>query len=126
VTESRAANPAGRASAWRAAVRTVGILAMLSAALPSVVTRGGEVRGEAEREFLVRHSDAMPLRSDYTLGWPSSPLIRWFSETGLTTAPAGGVSVRRSRGFEFDLLSWSAASLAAGGLLVWLTRTKAG
>jgi hypothetical protein len=126
MTEPRAPEPAGRALGLRRVVRTAGILAMLSAALPSMVTQGGAVVGEAEREFLVRHPDAMPLRSDYTLGWQSSPLVRWFSETRLTAAPAGGISVQRFSGFEVDLLSWSAACLALGSLLLWLTRDKAG
>lgn len=108
---------------WRPAARTLGILAVVSAFLPSASYRGGDVRTEAEREFLVRNPDAMPFRSDYTLGWQNSPLVRRFSEATLTVDPAGGVTVSRSSVLNVDLLSWSMAGLVAGVVLLWVART---
>jgi hypothetical protein len=112
-----------KGSDWRPAARTLGLLAVLSALLPSGVYQGGVVRTEAEREFLVRNPDALPFRSDYTLGWQNSPLVRWFSEATLTVDPAAGVAVRRSSGLNVDLLSWSMSGLVAGGVLLWVART---
>jgi hypothetical protein len=112
-----------KGSAWRAVVRTVGVLAVVSAFLPSGVYRSGDVRNEAEREFLVRNPDALPFRSDYTLGWKNSPLVRWFSEATLTADPTG-VTAHRSSGLNVDLLSWSMVGLVVGILLFWVAGKK--
>jgi hypothetical protein len=120
---SRTTDHTEKASLWRPVARTLGILAAVAAVLPSGVYQGGAVRTEAEREFLARNPDAMPFRSDYTLGWQSSPLVRRFSEATLTVDGAAGVTVRRSSGLNIDLLSWSMASLTVGILLLWAART---
>lgn len=113
-----------RRSAWIPTVRAIGILAVVSAFLPSFIYRGGDVRTEAEREFLVRNPDAMPFRSDFTLGWQNSPLVRRFSEATLTVDPTSGMNVRRSSGLNVELLSWSMAGLLAGAVILWVTRSR--
>lgn len=112
------------ATLWRSAIRGCGMVGVLLAFLPSAVYQGGVVRTEAERAFVLQNPDAQPFRSDFTLGWPSSPLIRRFSEATLIADGGAGVTLRRTNGVHFDLLSWSMASLAVGVLLLWATRTE--
>ena len=122
MTGSLALNQTEPESLWRFAARTVGALAVIAALFPSVVHQGGTVRTDIERDFLRRNPETMPFRSDYTLGCQSSPLIHGFSEATLVTDEAASVSLRRSNGLKFGLLSWSMAGLASGVLLLWAAR----
>lgn len=108
--------------AWRPAVRTVGILAVVSALRPSHAYRVRDIRTVAELDLVVSNPEFMPSRSEYTLGWPNSPLLRHFSEATLTVDPPG-VDFRRSSDLTVEALSWSMAVLVAGVVLIWVART---
>jgi hypothetical protein len=102
---------------WRSAVLIVGSLVIIAALFPSLANQGGVVRTDSEREFLSLNPASIPFRSDFTLGFQASPLVRRFSEANLVMDSAGGVTLRQSIGLEFGLRSWSMVGLVAGILL---------
>jgi hypothetical protein len=113
-------------SIWRYAARTVGILAVIAGFFPSGFYQGGAVRNEAERDYLNRNSETMPFRAEYSLGFQSSPLIHGYSEATLVTDEATKVSLQRSSGLRFNLISWSMFGIVSGVVLLWTAGTGRG
>lgn len=108
---------------WNRNARLIGIAAIAFGLLPSWKYEGGAVRTVAQRDFLLAHADAMPGRSDFTLGWSASPMVRWVRVSSLAE-DRGNVTVERSAGVELGWLTWSSAALVLGAALLVAARSK--
>lgn len=116
-------DPPAHRAAWKLPARVLGILAVATSVFPAMSYRGGEVRTEAERAFLVQNPDAAPSRSDFTLVWSESALVHYYSEATLAVDEATGASTTRTSGMQLGLLSWSTAGLVLGLALLWIARS---
>ena len=109
---------------WRVLLRVVAALLLVFGLAPSLQYEGGTIRTAEERDYVIAHPDAQPTRTDFTLGWRSSPVLRYFRESTLSVEKDGTVRGGRSEGMLIGWLTWSMVSIVAGCVLFNATRKR--
>ena len=105
---------------WRRVVAALGYIAIALALLPSWSLEFGSVGTEVERRYLVENPSHAPSRREFRLGWPSSPLVRIYSQTALISDEKQ--SVQFHSGFRVGFITWSMAILILGIVLLKAAR----
>jgi hypothetical protein len=106
----------------RQLLRVAGWVILFTGVMPSLTTTL-KVDGPAEHAFLKAHPGERPGHTDCTFGWPASPLVHYHRETRLVGGGAE-LSAVTSRSLRPGFLSWSAAAVLLGVVLLVVARRR--
>ena len=102
----------------RTLLLVAGFIALFLALMPGTQYEGGITATHAQMQHLQANPQDMPIRNDIRLGWPSSPLFTYRSETALVERD-GAITAKRTAGSTVGWVTWSSALLVIGAGLLW-------